>query len=136
MANETIKYRLQQYKRIKENIKDLEDMIIEIDTKLQKITTNLSVDKVQTTKDIDKWSELISKKIIVETKLKMQLLRMYEEIEFIEAKIDKLDEMEKKLIRLRYYKGMKWEEICVELNYSWSQTHDYHSKILKKLNSG
>ena len=111
-------------------------MIIEIDTKLQKITTNLSVDKVQTTKDIDKWSELISKKIIVETKLKMQLLRMYEEIEFIEAKIDKLDEMEKKLIRLRYYKGMKWEEICVELNYSWSQTHDYHSKILKKLNSG
>lgn len=136
MANETIKYRLQQYKRIKENIKDLEDMIIEIDTKLQKITTNLSVDKVQTTKDIDKWSELISKKITVETKLKMQLLRMYEEIEFIETKIDKLDEIEKKLIRLRYYKGMKWEEICVELNYSWSQTHDYHSKILKKLNSG
>lgn len=129
----TIKYRLQQYKKIKENIKDLEDMIVEIETSLQKVTTNLSADRVQTTKDSDKWSDLISKKVSIETKLKMQILRMYEEIDYIESKISKLDEMEKKIIRLRYYQGLKWEEICVEMNYSWSQTHDYHSKILKKL---
>ena len=45
-------------------------------------------------------------------------------------------EIEEKIadVDLRYVKFMKWEDICVELNCSWRQVHNIHSKALKNLN--
>ena len=38
------------------------------------------------------------------------------------------------LMRYRYIDGLKWEEVAVRMNYSWTQTHDIHGKALKQLN--
>lgn len=129
----SIKYRLQEYKWIKENIQELEDRLLEIDTVLQRITSSINPDKVQTTKDPDKWTDLIAEKVKVQKMINSQLEKGYKEMAYIEDTISSLTEREKRLMRLRYIRCMKWEEICVEMGYEWRHIHNIHSSILRKL---
>lgn len=41
------------------------------------------------------------------------------------------DEDEKRVLRLRYIKGLKWEEVAVNMDYKWAQMHRIHSRALK-----
>lgn len=52
---------------------------------------------------------------------------------YIEAMIEGLEPMERKLMRHRYLEGLTWEKVCVAINYGWTQTHEMHGKILDKL---
>ena len=46
-------------------------------------------------------------------------------------KIERLpNEDEKDVLAFRYIKLMKWEDICVEMGFSWKQVHRIHSKAL------
>lgn len=129
-----IKRRLNEYRWIKENIANLENRLLEIDTKLQKITNTLHPDKVQGSKDNDKWTLLIQKRIDIQELINAEITAGYEEIEKIEKLISVLPEREKLLIRLRYIDCMRWENICVEMNYEWSWIHRLHGEILRTLN--
>lgn len=51
----------------------------------------------------------------------------------IEAAIDTLSPRERTLIRLYYAQGLTWEEVCVEMNYSWRQIHRIHGAALAAL---
>ncbi len=51
----------------------------------------------------------------------------------IERSIEALEPRERHLMRLRYIRGMRWEEICVELNYAWAQAHRCHAGALRKI---
>lgn len=51
----------------------------------------------------------------------------------IEQAIDSLEPREKTLLRLHYVQGLTWENVCVEMNYSWRQVHRIHAKALEKL---
>ena len=52
----------------------------------------------------------------------------------VKRKIDSIkDDDEREVLRLRYIRGLKWEEVAVEMNYSWRRTHDIHSNALKHL---
>lgn len=51
----------------------------------------------------------------------------------IENVIDKLDGDERILMRKRYIDGLKWEDVCREINYSWKTTHRMHNRILEKI---
>lgn len=52
----------------------------------------------------------------------------------IENAIEKVDDDRMRiLMRSRYIQGKTWEQICVQLNYSWRQIHYLHSKALKKI---
>ena len=51
----------------------------------------------------------------------------------IEQAIDSLEYRERTLLRLYYIDGLKWEEVCVRISYSWRQTHKIHAKALEKL---
>lgn len=128
-----IKRKLQDYIWIKENIESLEDRLLEIDTQLTKITTNLENENVQATKDPDKWTNLINERIEVEGMINREICRGLKEIQYIENIISNLPEREKLLMRLRYIDNLKWEEICVKMNYSWRQMHRLHSDSLKRL---
>jgi DNA-directed RNA polymerase specialized sigma subunit len=127
------KDRLKEYTWIRENIKNLEDRLLEIDTRLQKITNTLQTDIVQTTKDSDKWTLLIQKRMDVEELIKAEITNGFAEMEYIERVISKLPEREKLLMRLRYIDCISWEEICVKMHYEWRQTHYTHAAILKKI---
>ena len=78
------KERLKEYRWIKENINELEDRLLEIDTKLQKVTTELTTDRVQTTKDNDKWTNLINQRMQVEELINAEITNGLEEMREIE----------------------------------------------------
>ena len=46
-----------------------------------------------------------------------------------------LDPVERRLLRLRYIDGLKWEIICTRLHYSWKSTHRIHARALAKINA-
>lgn len=74
-----------------------------------------------------KLDELLSK--IEKKKLEMLDIRMD-----IESRIaDMQDGLQGRVLYLRYICLMNWEDICVEIEYSWKQTHRLHSKALKNL---
>lgn len=67
---------------------------------------------------------------IINKKRDMQEIRL--EIESRIADIN--DGVQSRVLYLRYIRFMKWEDICVEIGYSWRQVHRAHSKALKNLN--
>lgn len=49
--------------------------------------------------------------------------------------IDNIKESElRRIMDLRYIQGIKWENICVELSYSWRHLHRLHSMALEQVN--
>lgn len=64
--------------------------------------------------------------------LKQERLKRAKRQQEIERRIEKMeDEDEQRVLRLRYIKGMKWEEVAVEMGYSWKQVHRIHSDALR-----
>lgn len=51
----------------------------------------------------------------------------------VEQAINSLDSVERVLMRARYLDGLKWEEVCVVIGYSWQQTHRIHARALRKI---
>lgn len=51
----------------------------------------------------------------------------------IEKAIESLKSTERTILRLYYIDGLTWEEVAVEVGYSWAQTHRHHAKALQKL---
>lgn len=51
----------------------------------------------------------------------------------IERKFELLEPEERILARKRYMDGLKWEEVCEELNISWKTAHRLNNKILEKI---
>lgn len=43
------------------------------------------------------------------------------------------DPVERRLIRCRYLEGKTWEQVCIEMNYSWRQVHRIHGRALEDL---
>jgi DNA-directed RNA polymerase specialized sigma subunit len=57
----------------------------------------------------------------------------YAELRRIELAIQTLPAREMYLIRSRYIDHRSWEQICVDMNYSWRQMHRIHSDALNGL---
>ncbi len=51
----------------------------------------------------------------------------------IEQAIEPLDPLFRMLLRYRYIDGLKWEEVCCKMSYSWRQTHNLHGRALQQL---
>lgn len=53
----------------------------------------------------------------------------------IEAAIETLEPLHRTLIRLYYVQALTWEQVCVEMNYSWRQIHRIHGAALEAMKS-
>ena len=51
----------------------------------------------------------------------------------VERAIAGLPEKFRTVLGYYYIDGLTWEEVCVQANYSWTQTHRIHSGALKLL---
>lgn len=66
--------------------------------------------------------------------LKAERLEKVRRREEIEKSIkDMQDDNEREVLRLRYIDGKKWEEICIEMGYSWKHIHRIHSSALMNI---
>lgn len=127
------KHELMQYRWILKNIEKLEEKLLEIETQLQRITTRYTLVSISRTGSRDVLGDLVIKKIEIENEINEKLQESYRKLREIEKAIEKLDEKEKLLIRLRYIYGKSWAEICDEMNYGWAQIHRIHKEALEKL---
>ena len=86
--------------------------------RLTHITQNYDGDGAQTTKDPHKFDSLVE----LEDKIDELIDRLYATKTEILGVIDRLDDRREFLALKVYYIDMKtWEEVCVEMNYSWKQ---------------
>lgn len=71
----------------------------------------------------------------------MELRRQYEakvaeltaRLEEIEQAITVLEPRERAIIRLHYFQGYTWEQVAVEMCYTWRHVHRIHGKALERL---
>lgn len=68
-------------------------------------------------------------------KLKRSLSERMQLRSEINQKIEEMgDETEKLVLRLRYIHCKTWEQVAVEMGYSWKQIHRLHGKALENFN--
>lgn len=127
------KYELQQYYWLKLNLQKLEEMLLELETKATKQTTSLSQDKVSSSNNDDKLSAIVAKIIDIQNLINSKVGKAYTILNTIEQTIEQLPEREKYLMRARYIECKSWEQIAVDMHYSWQWIHKIHSRALKIL---
>ena len=130
------KERLRRYVEIKKEVRQIRDQLEEIESRLyspkgQLLTGMPSAPSHEggtiTESLMDKHEQLLQM-------YREQLTIRYEEQLAIEKAIASLeDPTARRLMRYRYLDGLKWEEICVLINYEWSRTHEIHGMALKQL---
>ena len=128
------KEELMQYKTIKVEIKQLKERIEYLEEKKTSIKSQVITDMptgngegtdiLSLIVDIEECKEDLVKK---EKQLIATMTKIEHTIDNVENSLDRC------ILRARYIECKAWEQICVELSYSWRQIHRLHSNILKKI---
>lgn len=116
-----------EIEQLKENIARLENQIKSAPVKEITDMPHAQID------DFDKIGTVIAKADELRNILHEKLTELLQLQIDIERSIYTLDPIERTLIRYRYIYGLKWEEICMKMMYSWNVVHSIHRKALIKL---
>ena len=130
MCIQEIKEKFKNYYWINKNIEQLEDELLVIKSRVMKVTQTFS-DLPKMKGHHDKLADNVSDMIEIQNKINKKLPELYKLRSEIEELINKLPDREQHLIMARYIHAKKWEEICLDMSYSWMQVHNIHSKALK-----
>ena len=128
------KEELMQYGSIELEVKQLKERIEYLEEKKTSIKSQVITDMPTGGGERTDILTLITKIEDSQIELIQKQSKLVDIMESIENTIDRLeDSTERLILRSRYLQCKKWEQICVELNYSWRQIHRLHSNILKKI---
>lgn len=81
--------------------------------------------------DLSDYMAIMDEQIELLKEERLEKVRCYQRIERQIRQMENEDEQE--VLRLRYIKGLKWEEVAVKMDYSWRQIHRIHSSALISL---
>lgn len=128
--NEEKKNYLQGYRKCKQKVKRLEEQIAELC--LNEMMPSLVISDMPSAHNKRDLSDFIVKY----DKLYAQLIKAKADavdcMAEIQQRIETVpDENEKTVLTYRYLKSYSWEQICVEMSYSWRQVHYIHSRALE-----
>lgn len=127
------KERLKKYIALKKERDQLKARLEEVNAQLYSIRTS-ELTGMPKAHDVpnDVAEKLIDKKTKLANRYNFVLLRLEDELLKIETAIEAVeDATARSLLRLRYIDGLTWEEVCVHINYGWTQTHKLHAKALR-----
>lgn len=127
------KQELREYYWIQKNIKQLEEKLLELETEATRQTTHLSNVPKSENYDKDRFANIVVKIVEVKEKINKEVSKSYDTLAKIESAIYKLPHREQYLIRARYIELKSWEQIAVEMNYSWQHIHRIHANALAML---
>lgn len=69
--------------------------------------------------------------------MKIQYMEKITRLLALKARIEEgilcLDDEKQRLVRLRYFRGLTWEAVAVEMGVTWRTVHNWHGDILRKL---
>ena len=131
------KERLRNYQHIKREREQLRQ-------KLEAVEAELYYPKIQQLTDMpggglkegNPQEDLTIHHIELQERYNAKLVELAAEQLAIEKAIEALDPTARMLLRYRYIDGLKWEEVCCRMNYSWRQVHRLHGEALQKLRDG
>nr|DAY95279.1 MAG TPA: DNA directed RNA polymerase subunit [Caudoviricetes sp.] len=128
------KKELKEYIETKREIKIIEEKIEYLESKKTSIKSMIIDDMPKPEPEQDRLGQLLGEiEELIELYNEKQSNLIKQQMK-IEKCIEKLDSaLERNIMRLRYLESMKWEKICVEVNYSWENVHRIHRKILSKI---
>lgn len=129
------KERLRRYRDIKREAEQIKEQLEEVESRLyspkgQQLTGMPSAPSHDgntiTESLIDHHAQLVQR-------YREQLARLEEEQLAVETAIESLPPTARTILRYRYIDGLKWEEVCVLVSYSWVQVHKVHGRALEQL---
>lgn len=131
--NEQKKEYLNRYKDLCRKLRSLEEQLlalkeVEESAKIQNIS---DMPKGGKQTDLSDYIVKLDKVFTQILKTRSKCMRLMIEIEGYIS--DMPDGIESSIIHKRYIELKTWEQICVEINYSWKQTHRKHSSALQHL---
>lgn len=82
--------------------------------------------------DLSEYAAILDDQIQALREERLEKVKAYENIEKRVRQMKNYDEQ--RVLRLRYIRGMKWEEVAVAMGNSWQHVHRIHAKALKNFN--
>ena len=127
------KDRLRNYASLKEEREQLRRQLDELEAtlyypKIQRLNDMPSAPSKENTLEL-----MVARHIELQERYEAKIAEMTKEMLLIEEAINALEPTARMLLRYRYLDGLKWEEVCVRMNYSWMQTHRIHANALNQL---
>ena len=121
--NEKKKEYLKSYRRA---VKREQDILEEIQRlRLDKMFPSVVCDGMphgSSHSDLSEQIELLKEERLEKAKCYQRIERQIRQME---------NEDEREVLRLRYIKGLKWEEVALKMNYSWKWVHKIHGRALQ-----
>ena len=129
-----------QAKEFLNKIRHIDMMIdckLEQTSNLRSRLTSINVsmgERVQSSLDPDKSTNTISKIVALQKQIHDDIDKLVDLKSIARKAIESLDnDIEKMVLYKRYFENKTFEQISVELNYSWRRIHQFHGDALKKL---
>lgn len=128
--NEKKKEYLKSYQRAVKRERDILEEIKRLRAdKMFLSVVNDGMPKGSSQSDLSDYIAILDEQIEI---LKKERLNKVQKYRKIESQIRKMhSEDERKVLRLRYIKGLKWDDVATEMGYGWTQVHRLHSSALK-----
>lgn len=79
--------------------------------------------------DLSDYMAIMDEQIELLKEERLEKAKCYQRIERQIRQMENEDERE--VLRLRYIKGLKWEEVALKMNYSWKWVHKIHGRALQ-----
>lgn len=127
------KDRLRNYQIIKQEREQLRQQLEEIEAALYFPKVQRLTDMPTAPSHGNAQEDLAIRHIELQELYMAKLEELVAEQLAIEEAIGSLDRQHRMLMRYRYIDGLKWEEVCLKMGYSWTQIHEHHSRALKLL---
>ena len=126
----TAKQYLNRVRRIDKEISALLRLVQKTRESLETITQNYDSDGAQSTKNPHKYDRLVELESLVDQKIDEQIQMKAD----ILCTIMQLDDRRQRLVLMEYYIEMKtFEQVAVDINYSWRQIMNIHGRALKAI---
>ena len=127
--NEKKKEYLKSYRRAVKREKDILDEIQRLRSdKMFPSVVNDGMPKGSSQSDLSDYIAILDEQIELLKAERLEKARCYQKIERQIRQIKNEDEQE--VLRLRYIIGLKWEEVALNMSYSWKHIHRIHSSAL------
>ena len=127
------KEQLRNYQNIKREREQLRQQLEDIEAALYYPKIQRLTDMPAAPHEGNHQEDLAIYHIELQERYKAKLEELAAEQLAIEQAIEALEPTARMLMRYRYLDGLKWEEVAVKMNYSWTQTHAIHGEALKQL---
>ena len=131
----TAKEYLQQIRNIDILIRNKQDEIKELEAKVGvKAISYESDGSKPASRNILRTEELMIKLVMLKDEMNHDVDTLIDKKREVMSVIDSLDNPDEvNLLYLRYLRYMKWEQIALEMNYSYKHVHNIHGKALKSI---